>query len=218
MKIAIFSASLGNMDQVEAHVPQSIPYDYFLYTDENMPPRFNSMTPRLQAKIPKFFPWQLHPGYDYYMWIDGNLTMTNPDSLKWFLEQCQDSDIVVLNHPRRNTVKLEADFIAGRLKRGCSYITPRYENELLQEQMNEINADKDFVDDALYCGGVFIYKNTTETQKMMKDWWHHSSRYFIMDQLAFPYLLKKHNLKVNARPEVYFKNPYIKHKNHVKKI
>src|SRR3990167_4918838 len=104
MKIAVVSASLGGFDKETVHVPQSISHDYFMFTDENFPPRAKSMTPRLQAKIPKCFGWQLKPGYDFYMWIDGNLRMKDENTLKYFYENCHEYDVAVLQHPRRNTI------------------------------------------------------------------------------------------------------------------
>lgn len=214
-KIAVITANLGSFDKIESHVPQSIPYDYFLFTDENFPSRFNAMTPRLQAKIPKFFGWQMVTGYDYYFWLDGNLVLTSPDSLKYFFDNCQDYDIVVLKHPRRNTVKLEARYLQRGLIQQSKYLVGRYENELLEEQMAEINADRDFVDNLLVTGGVFMYRNTPEVQRMLKEWWYYTSRYLIMDQCSFAYVLKKSGLKINVRSDVYNDCPYLRHKGHV---
>lgn len=215
MKIAMITANLGGFDKTVPHVSQSIEYDYFLFTDENFPPRFKAMMPRLQAKIPKFFGWQMAPGYDYYFWIDGNFTLTNPDSLKYFFDNCHDYDIVVLKHPRRNTVKWEARYLQRGLKQQSKYLVGRYENELLDGQMAEINADKDFIDDLLVIGGVFMYRNTPDVRKMLKEWWYYVSRYLIMDQCSFSYVLKKSGLRINVLPDMYDDCPYLRHKGHV---
>jgi len=215
-KIAVITASLGGFDKVEAHIPQSIPYDYFLYTDKNLP-KFKTMAPRLQAKIPKCFAWQMTPGYDYYFWIDGSLVLTNPDSLKYFYDNCQGYDIVTLRHPRRSTVKQEARYLERGLEQESRYLVGRYLNEQMNEQMAEIKTDPNFGDDLLVIGGVFMYKNTPKVQEMLKEWWYHSSRYTVMDQLSFPYLLKKFGLKVNVRPDIYNDCPYLRQKGHIKR-
>ena len=216
-RIALISANLGGFDKPKPHAPQSIGYDYFLFTDENFPPRFNAMTPRLQAKIPKFFGWQMVPGFDYYFWIDGNLVLSSPDALKYFFDSCQGYDIVVLKHPRRNNVKWEAGYLRRGLKQQSRYLTGRYENELLEQQMAEINSDKDFVDDLLVSGGIFMYRNTPEVQKMLKEWWYHVSRYLIMDQCSFSYVLKKSGLKINIRPDNIYDCPYLAGRSHVRR-
>lgn len=216
-KIAVITASLGGFDKTEPPVPQSIDYDYFLFTDKNFPPRFNAMTPRLQAKIPKFFGWQMVPGYDYYLWLDGNLVFKSPDSLKYFFDNCKGYDIVVLKHPRRNNVKWEGRYVERGVEQQSNYIIGRYENELLEEQMAEIKADPDFVDDLLVNGGVFMYRNTKKVQKMLKEWWYHVSRYLIMDQCSFAYVLKKSGLRVNVRPDKYDDCPYLMGRRHVRR-
>lgn len=214
-KIAMITANLGGFDKMEPHIKQSISYDYYLFTDENFLPRTGSMTPRLQAKIPKFFAWQMVPDYDYYFYLDANFVLTSPDSLKYFFDNCQNFDIVVLKHPRRNTVKWEARYLERGLQQGSRYIAGRYTGEFLSEQMAEINSDPYFVDDLLVNGGVFIYKNTPLVQKMLKEWWYFNSRYLVMDQCSFAYVLKKSGLKVNVLPDSYIDSPYLRHKGHV---
>lgn len=213
MKIAIISANLGNFDNVQEHAPQTIPYDYFLFTEKNFPSRFKAMTPRLQSKIPKCFAWQMVPGYDYYLWADADLVLKSPDSLKYFYENCKDFDIVVLKHPRRAKIKEEAEYLRINLGRS-KYITGRYENELLTEQMAEIRGDKNFRDDSLFISTVFMYRNTPEVHKMLKEWWYHISRYHIIDQLAFPYVLKKSGLRINALDDKYNDCSYLELKPH----
>jgi len=213
----MITASLGGFDKLQKHVPQSLPHDYYLFTDKNFPPRFKSMTPRLQAKIPKFFAWQMVPGYKYYFWVDGNLVLTNKDSLKYFFDNLQGYDIVALKHPRRNTVKWEGRYLERGLNQGSRYLFDRYSGELLKEQMAEINSDNDFVDDLLVLGGAFFYRNTPKVQKMLKEWWYHVSRYLIMDQCSFSYVLKKSRLRIKVLPDNLYRNClYLKQSGHIR--
>lgn len=208
-KICVVSANLGGFDKEKNHVEQSIEHDKIVFTDTNFPPRLRAMTPRLQAKIPKCFAWQLAPGYDYYLWMDSNISLAHKDSLKYFYDNCKDYDIVVLKHPKRNTVKWEGRYMERAMNEQSKYMVTRYENELLKEQMDVIKSDKEFVDDLLVIGGIFMYKNKPEVQNMLKEWWYHISRYLIMDQCSFSYLLKKSNLNINVRQDVYNNCEYI---------
>src|ERR1035437_9134074 len=104
MKVAIISANLGSFDKPVEHARQSVPCDFFHFTDENFPPRFNSMTSRLQARIVKILGWQMVPGYDYYIWVDSSCALSRPDSVNWFLEQCRNVDMAVFKHPHRKTI------------------------------------------------------------------------------------------------------------------
>ena len=215
-KIAVLSASLGEFDQTWGHEDQDLPADYFHFTDENFPPRFNSMTPRLQAKIPKMFGWQLKPGYDAYMWIDGNLRLARSLSLQYFYENLENYDIVVLKHPSRDTVFWEYRYNHRGLHNNApsNYLRERYTNELLDEQIEVIMTDDTYYDDMLVNGGIFMYKNSPMVQKMLKEWWYYVSRYLIMDQLAWAYVLKKSGLKVNVLTDVYDDCPWLEVKRH----
>lgn len=212
--IAVVSASLGGFDKTQNHVPQSLPYDNFYFTDENLPPRPKAMTPRLQAKIPKFFGWQLVPGYDYYLWLDGTFTLALPDSLKFFYDNCQGYDITILRHNRRPDVRQEWRYLRKGLRQQSRYLLGRYEGEWNLEQYEAITADPDFKDDLLLNGGVFMYKNTPKVQEAMKEWWYLTTRYTVFDQMALPYALKKFDLKMNILDIFYTDTPYLKYNGH----
>lgn len=219
MKIAVISANLSSMDNVPENVPQSLPYDMFMYTDKNFPPRFNAMTPRLQAKIPKCFGWQMAPGYEYYLWLDSTLTLSNPDSLKYFYDKCLGYDIVVFKHPKRPDVRQEIRYTRKGIKQngknpGSKYILARYENELLSELTAEIEGDKDFVDKMLVNGGVFMYRDTPAVRQMLKEWWYYISRYIVQDQISFPYVLQKSGIKINVISDAFNEIPYLKYNGH----
>lgn len=202
MKVAVISANLGNFDGAQIHAPQSIPCDYYSFTDENFPPRSNSMTPRLQAKIPKCFGWQMAPGYDYYLWLDGGMTLKHPDSLKYFMDSCQGHDIVVLRHPKRPNIRQETRYVRKGVRQS-PYVRQRYSGELLAELYSLIGNDKDYIDDTLVAGGIFLYRNTPDVQATLKEWWYYQTRYHVNDQLSFAYVLKKSGLRVNIRPDSY---------------
>ena len=209
--IAVIQASLGGIDNITPHVPQTIPYDYHLFTDENCPPR---LPPRLQAKIPKMFGWQLAPNYEYYLWLDGNISLNHSQTLQYFYDQIQGYDIVVVRHHRRPNIRQEIRYLRKGLREQSIYLVSRYDKELWQEQYAEICKDKEYVDDLLVIGGVFMYRNTPKVQAMMKEWWYHVSRYNVQDQISFPYVLKKSGLKIKVLDHDYTKWEMIKAERH----
>ncbi len=213
-RIALISANLGEYDYPpREHVPQSIPYDNHFFTDENFLPRTKAMTPRLQSKIPKCFGWQMVPGYDYYMWIDGNFVFTHKGSLKRFLDYCKDHDIVAFSHPKRKNIWEEWRYVRRGMHQS-SFLLSRYENEFLEEQYQVINDDKEFEDKMLLNAGVFMYKNTPKVQGALKEWFYHMCRYDIMDQLAFSYVIQKAGLKINIFPDHYHDSEFVHGQNH----
>lgn len=217
MKIAVVTANLGNFDPEIEYVPQSLPYDFYKFTDKNFPPRFKSMTPRLQSRIVKMFHWQMIPQkYDYYIWVDSSCILSDKDSIKWFIEKCEGVDMAVFKHPERNTIKEETDFLKERLKRGDPYIVSRYENELVDEQVKVIYQDKNFSDQNLFASTAFVHKNSQRFQNVMFHWWHHTSRYHSIDQLSLPYVLFTQKCSVRIIPDNYLKIPYLKHVRNLK--
>lgn len=204
MKVLVHSANLGGFDKMKPHAIQSVLHDYHISNDDNFPPRAKAMSPRLQARIPKCFGWQMSPGYDYYMWIDGNLTLKHPNSLSHFLEPLLDGhDVVALRHHRRPNIRQEVRYIRKGINQQSRYIVGRYEGELLKEEYEAIENDKDYIDDALLLSGAFAYRNSPEVQQALKEWWYHISRYHIVDQIGFVYSLKKAGLKIKMFDDLY---------------
>jgi len=212
MRIAVITANMGNFDKPMDYVEQSIDYDFYEFNDSNFLPRICSMTPRLQARIPKMFAWQMVPDYDCYLWVDRSYSLRHKDSVKWFVEQLGDADIAVLKHPMRNTIQEEADYIKDRLSKKCSYMTLRYRNELVDEQLAEIKKDGEYIDNCLYASTALIYQNNDRVRDAMIKWWYHTSRFHCVDQLSLPYVLWQADCKVNViatKKHHDFKIPYL---------
>ena len=209
MKIAVVTANLGNFEQEIHPISQSVPVDVFKFNDTNFLPRYNALTPRLQSKIPKMFAWQMCPGYDYYIWIDGSFAFFNVDSVKWFIEQCEGVDAAFFRHPYRKTIQEESDFVRYRIKVKSRYFRPRYQNELFDGLLAEINQDKTFVDNILFASGFFIYRDCERARNMLKEWWYFTSRYNNLDQLSLPYVIHKTGCIIRIIEEDYNKSPYL---------
>lgn len=203
-KIAVVSANLGEFDQRPEHTPQSSECSFFDITDDQFPLRTNSMTPRLQARIVKMFMWQFAPGFDYYLWVDSSCRLALPDSARWFanhLEAYGSTDIVVFKHPNRDTVQQEADYLKERLtleksRKKQPYVLQRYEYEDIDGQLAEVDPEVE-----LYASTAFMYKDSPQVRDAMKEWWYHTSRYHSIDQLSFPYAIRK--LHAEIIPDKY---------------
>lgn len=208
--LAIISANLGDFEkELDDPLKQVMPrgleeMSTFHFTDEDFPPRKNSMTPRLQSRIVKMFSWQFLPDYDYYLWVDSSCRLARSDSAAWFMSKLGQADVAVFKHPDRRSVQEEADYLKYRLSINCPYITSRYENELIDEQLVEVNPMQE-----LYASTAFIYRNTPEVQEALKDWWYHTSRFHSIDQLSMPWVLR--NLNVNVIRENYTKVSYLEY-------
>lgn len=207
MSVCILQANLGNFDTPVDPVEQSIPSDFHRWTDDDFPP-IVGLTPRLQYRIPKTYGWEMKPGYDHYIWLDGGMSLQDPDCVKWYLEQLGDRDIALFKHPYRSTIQEEVEHIEEHLRLGKPYITPRYKGGLHREQLNRILSTP-YKDKTLFASTAFIYRNVTKVHFMMKNWLFSSVRYFTCDQVALPYLLWKHGLKVRTLTEPIYHTKYL---------
>lgn len=213
-KIAILSANLGKFDEPAVHAAQGMDCDRFVFDDDNFPPRANAMAPRLQAKIPKMFGWQLVPGYDYYLWLDGNISLADPDAVKFFYDACQGYDLVVFRHAKRPNIRQEVRYTRKGINQQSSYMVGRYVNELHAQQYGAIQSDKSYVDDLLVNGGAFIYRDTPTVRSMFKEWWYNITRYIVQDQISFPYAIKTNGVKANILPDNIHECKYLSLKGH----
>lgn len=211
-KVAILQANLGGFDTPKDPVKQNIPTTFHRFTDENFPP-ITGLTPRFQYRIPKLFGWQMFPGYDYYIWLDGSVSLQRPDCVEWYLKQLGDGDMAFFKHPNRKTIREEVDHLENYskrkdgTKRGQDYVIRRYENGLHKEQLEDIQLDKDFKDGKLYASTTFIYKDSEEVRDALRLWWLHQSRYWTCDQVALPYVVR--SLAVKTLNEPIYKSGYI---------
>lgn len=210
MKTAVLTCILGGFDTPVDPPEQSKEFDFHRFTDEDFP-AIAGLTPRLQYRIPKTHGFEMFPGYDRYLWLDGALTLARKDSLEWFEEMLGDQDIAFFKHPWRKTMREETDHIEEYLNKKDKYITPRYENGLHKEQLAKCFAESPtYEDNALYTSTAFFYKNTPKVQAMLKDWWYEGSRHFTVDQIVLPYLCFKHKLNVAVINENQYDCQYLK--------
>jgi hypothetical protein len=186
-RIAVITANLGKFEKTLWFKQKNIPTaKLVLFTDENFPPRLKSLTPRLQARIPKCFGWQLVPDYDIYLWMDAGFGLLT-GGVEWMRERLGNKDIVVFKHPHRKTVSEELKF----LKTKQPYLIARFENDFFDN----------WNDDPLYACGIFMYRNIPKVRDMLKEWWYYQTRFSLNDQLSFPTVLKQFGCSVNVIPD-----------------
>ena len=193
MKIALITANLGKIDAPGQHVEQKLPegfiFDIFDFNDGNFPLRTNAMSPRLQAKIPKMYGWDLKPGYDYYIWLDGAFTLSHELAVQWFFDRCLDHDMAFFLHPQRTSILQEFNTVQFHMGERRAYLLNRYLGEPMKEQVEMYLHDYGYKDDTLYSAGVFIYKNNTRSRACLEMWFNHCCRYSIQDQLSLPFVI-----------------------------
>jgi hypothetical protein len=206
VRIAMISARLYPEVTWE---PQVVPgYEVVCWRsdDYTFPPRERAMLPRLQARLPKCFGWEMVPGADIYVWCDASFAIERGDAVAWLINRLD--DFVCFVHPERGSIHAEAEFLRERAR--STYIWKRYAGERLEEQLG-ILTDEGYEDNVLYAGGVFAYRDSKPMRAALTDWWLNQSKYHLNDQLSLPYVLWKHRLRVSTVPGNIFENPYFIH-------
>jgi hypothetical protein len=223
MKLLITSANLGNIDEsAQPHVRQELPaglsVHFVRYDDATLLPRHNALHPRLQAKLPKMLGHELQPGYDWYMWIDASIYLAHPHAVIWMLSKLQDSQIAFFRHPWRSSIAAELAYCSQLMSQGNAYLDDRYGNEPMVAQVDNYLSDPSFVDDRLYCGGVFCYGSgfVASRPTFFSDWYYHCARHTVQDQLSLPYLLQKHAVRYCSIDDNLYDTPYFAMKQHLR--
>jgi hypothetical protein len=231
MKVAVISANCGSFDEnlQASHKQQSINTDFYYFDDNNFPLRTKALHSRLQAKIPKMFGWDMVKGkYDYYIWMDAVIMMTDKDAVKWLIEQLDNNDIAFFRHQDyRPNIEQELIFMENHMggktynEFAKGYLNERYATEPMRKQVEYYLSDSLFTDCNLYAAGMFIYKNKQNVKSMLKDWFTENARWSVQDQLSLPYVLSKSDCRIsvidaeivnNKYTEYYWRNETNMHK------
>jgi len=136
--VAVISAVYGGYDSPATHVPQSIPVDFFFFTDSDAHApgytidkrkyhyefRHENDTKALNNSYElnnhtfnqaKFYKQQFHripclKKYDFIIWLDGSIELTCPYAIEKTIRAMQNSKKGVLTwkHEMRNNIKAEA--------------------------------------------------------------------------------------------------------------
>ena len=226
MKIAVITAIFGGKDTPKPFPAQSVECDYYCFTEANSPVPLPNLPDRLKAKYFKLQAHRVLPGYDAYVWIDGNIEVKSADFVKVMTEGLD--GIRIQRHHERETIKEEIDFI---LASENEYLTTRYGAQPLKEEY-EYYLSQEMPEDApLYSCNVFSYRNkdrvnTGSNCLFFNSWWNLVLAWSWFDQSAFSFLAEVcSGIKSFWVPEVetinlgpMFDNPYFTLHPHTKAL
>lgn len=220
MKIAVITAIFGGKDTPKPFPAQSVECDYYCFTEANSPVPLPNLPDRLKAKYFKLQAHRVLPGYDAYVWIDGNIEVKSADFVKVMTEGLD--GIRIQRHHERETIKEEIDFI---LASENEYLTTRYGAQPLKEEY-EYYLSQEMPEDApLYSCNVFAaklwhtYLGDWIGERFLNKWWRLCLEWSWFDQSAFSFLSEQHYgyvETINIGP--MFDNPYFTLHPHTKAL
>ena len=203
-KTLITSASFNGFDEPNEWADQ--PADIMRYNETNFPLR-KALTPHAQSKIPKCFGWDLHSGYEFYIWVDANYILKE-GAVEFLINELGDNDILVFPHPFHKTIRDEYEFLKRELPKS-KYLQKRYTDELLEEIYTKVDGN-----DPVYHAAIFIYRNNEVMRKALKEWWYYDSRFHLDDQLSWTEVLCGALVKVMDKKIKDY--PYWEYRSHKK--
>lgn len=193
-KIAIYTASMGGFDKIEELDVLTEGVDYIYFTDNlnlksdtwkiiTVENEFGNS--RKKARQIKLNPHLFLKEYDYSIWIDGNVDITqNLNSLieEYFFKK--KTKIATFQHFSRNCLYAEA--------LACA-VTKKDNYESIYKQVKEC-VDNNFPTNyGLAETNVMLRQHNDEkVQQCMEEWWRCVQYNSIRDQLSFDYVLYKH--------------------------
>lgn len=220
MRIAIISANFGKGKYYQdKHITQDVndnlEIKYFFLNEEKFPLREHALQPCLQGKIVKMLGYELFPDFDYYVWLDSNITLNDKNSIKWLIDKCYGYDFAFFRHYKRNSVLEEAEYIIKLLKNNNEYLSKRCKYELIEEQIEFYKKKQLFKNDKLFACGAFIYSKSMifkQEFNIMQQWYYHCCRFNVRDQISLPFLLDVNPIYTfNVIKESLINNIYLKY-------
>jgi hypothetical protein len=226
--VALVTANFGGIDEVKA-LPDHDGIDAFCYTDQTVSPEVAStwtrviapnyprfdFNPRLRAK---YFKLQIHRldevrNYRWLVWADASLRFRN---LSFLREQASalarlpvHRRVLMVPHPDRATLIEEFEFCEQLVLSGYPYLTARYANEKMREQVDYYRARGWNVQAKLWCGTFWMVENTELVRRALDQWWDHNLRFGIQDQLSLAVILDNNGIEptplaIEPRTNAYF--------------
>ncbi len=193
MKIAVITANIGGFDTENVIPTQDIAFDRFYINDRSCPYTAYKVDNRLKAKIFKILPHKTWPGYDVYIWIDGNIQVKAGNFISRIVNKLEGGEVVISRHSERSSVYEEADFICTELKKGHKYLQARYTEESIRKEVDSFGPGLE----GLYWCGCFARLNNEKVNKAFDDWFIDNVIWSYFDQNSFVYQMHKHQLKLN---------------------
>lgn len=132
-------------------------------------------------------PDEIFNNYEYSVYVD----CKRPVAVDFeYLLNCLEpsSDIVLRRHGRRSCIYSEGNFCAEKYR--------KLRRDILR-QLDFYSIGKYPRNNGLYRTGLLFRRHTKEMKEFSKLWWEQIKKYSHRDQISFPYVVWKHNMKIS---------------------
>lgn len=190
-KFAIYTAVVGNYDEISQPLVVDPRFDYFLFSDsikeehigiwQIKPIEYYNPDRIKIARYVKTHPETLLPDYAATLWMDANIQIVDSWVYERFLElYSQGVELASVKHPERDCIYQEI-FAVCSVKWETVETAWRWNRVLRQNNYPKHNG--------LFETGVTYRMHTPSIRKIDEDWWNCIEQYSRRDQLSFNFIL-----------------------------
>ena len=219
-KFAIYTAVVGNYDEILQPLVVDSRFDYFLFSDTFQEDRigvwqvksieyFNSDRVKT-ARYVKTHPETFLPNYAATLWMDANLQIVDSYVYERFLELFnQGVEIASVKHPQR-------DCIYEELFTVCAF---QWETLEIAWGWNRVLRQNNYPEhNGLFETGLTYRLNSPNVKKVDEEWWNCIYHYSSRDQLSYNFVLAKCDVKCDfflPYGESIYSSKHVGHSTHV---
>lgn len=198
IRIAIYTAIFGNYDKVHEPLIQPKNIDYYIITDQEIPPNslwkpiiphdnIKSLSSGEKNRYVKMHPDEYFPGYKYSIYVDGSISIVS--DMTPLIYKISKVGIAVHRHSQRECVYDE--LIVTEL---FHKITSR-EKKNYEKYLKNINMPKKY--GLCECGVIAREHEKDECKRIMTMWWEMFKNNIKRDQINLPVVLFLNNISVD---------------------
>jgi hypothetical protein len=217
-KIAVYTCIVGNYDPLIEPLIVEQRVDYYVFTDQEVPDGskwkkiditrmedYQMLSPsQLNRKI-KMLPHQFLPGYDYSIYIDGNIEIQ--EMVTPLVKEMGDCGFGVHYHRTRDCIYHELVRVLYLKKAN---------KQLAKSQVAAYRKEGFPRHFGLYENTVLIRNHHDESSnRLMEAWWQEYMKYPTRDQLSLPYVIWKTGYN---RKNIHIIGMNIDNNNRIKRI
>lgn len=146
-------------------------------------------SPRRTARHYKCLPHRYLPDADVWIWVDCNVRLVLPPEKA--VGQWLHSDLATFKHPDRNCLYIEAAFCAKRKDDKPTVLKAQVERYRKAGMPTRWGLAET---------GLVIRRNTSAICELNEAWWSEIKRGSIRDQVSFPFICWKKNIRWTTIP------------------
>ena len=208
MRKAVYTAIVGDYDDLQPIGRRTPGWDYVCFTDSDVAPgsgwtivpveAADDLDDTRRSRRPKILVHEAMGGYDLTIWHDASMEIL-----------CDLDEFLARRMPRRAVMS-----VMSHPSRDCAYdeaikcmADRRASVEALREQMAAYDREGYPRHNGLIYGGLLVRRNTPEVGELMELWWAEVLRHSRRDQVSFNYALWKFG-RERERPLALAVSPY----------